>query len=147
MRAILAVAGLVAVALSGCSDPAPAVREIEIHIGYTSDREAQYLQPKEIRVKQGETIRLIITNDDKPGASDSFHDVAFRLPGYGALIEHEVSPGETQRGAEKIDTFVVHEKGEYKMWCEVGPLGSQNPDGTPKTRHEQDGMWGTLIVE
>jgi len=153
LLALLAVAGFLG--LSGCSSQ-PEVREIEVHIGYTADRQHQYMEPKEIRVSEGERFRLVITNDDKVGASDSFHDVAFRYAAYG-LIEHEVPPGKTVETCipqaepdracpECKDVIEATEKGSFKVWCEVGPMGT-NPDGSPKTRHEQMGMWATLIVE
>jgi plastocyanin len=154
--AALAALLLLTALLAGCGGP-PAVKEIQIHIGYTDDRRAQYLEPKEIRVKQGDRVRFVITNDDV-GTPDSFHDVAFVYPAYpGLTIEHEVLPGRTTKTClpqsdpdtacdEDKSYFVASEKGSFKLWCEVGHLG-QNADGTPKTRHEQMGMWGTLIVE
>lgn len=143
--------------VAGCSGDSDDIREIEIHIGYSADRTKQYVEPKEIRVDQGDRVRFIITNDDKSGAADAFHDVAFRYANYG-LIEHEVPAGTTvttclpqampnQDCPEGKDFFVASEKGSFKIWCEVGPLGKTNSDGTPQTRHERMGMWGTLIVE
>jgi plastocyanin len=156
VRAILLALAMVAVSLAGCANEDDGVREIEIHIGYSADRKSQYLTPKEIHVKAGEKVRLVVTNDDKPGAADAFHDVAFRIPGYDELFEHEVPAGQTTKTcrfdagpttacAKDKSYFVVETKGTYKLWCEVGPQG-QNPDGSPKTRHEQMGMWGTLVV-
>jgi hypothetical protein len=160
MRPLLLATLLVAVPLlTGCTNPPPAnaVREIPIHIGYSADRTAQYAEPKEVKVRQGERVRFAITNDDANGAPDSFHDIAFRYAGYG-MIEHEVPAAETTKTcvpqaepetqcATGKDFFTASEKGRFKMWCEVGPLGQTNADGTPKTRHEQMGMWATLVVD
>ena len=148
---------LLALVLAGCNTPpADAVREVVVHIGYNTERTQQYVQPKDIQVKQGERIRLVVTNDDRAGAPDSFHDIAFRYANYG-LIEHEVPAARTTRTclpqaepdtdcAEGKDFFVASDPGRFKMWCEVRPLGRTNPDGTPQTAHEQMGMWGTLVV-
>lgn len=156
--ALACLAVSAAFGLAGCNAAPSAVREIEVHIGY-SDFDAkppeQYLEPKEIRVKQGERIRLVVTNDDR--GKGAFHDLALELPGYSERIEHEVPMGRTTRTCipqsdpdtkctEDKSYFVANEKGSFKIWCEVGPMGT-NPDGTPKTAHEQQGMWGTLIVE
>ncbi len=158
MRVLLAALGLLALSLSGCSDSGPVVREIEIRIGYASYPTVQYLTPKEIVVKKGENIRFVITNADKPGSPDSFHDVAFRIPGYDGLIEHEVSAGRTTKTCvpdsdparvcdEDKSYFTPTETGRYKIWCEAGGVKGTNPDGTPMTGHEQKGMWGTVIIE
>lgn len=156
---VLAVAALLLpiAALAGCaSPPAANVREIALHIGYSSDRSRQYAQPPEVQARQGEAIRFVITNDDREGAPDSFHDIAFRYGSYG-LLEHEVPAGKTtktcvpqaepdQACPAGKDSFVASEAGRFKMWCEVGSLGKNNADGTPQTRHEQMGMWATLVV-
>lgn len=155
MAALVALV-LMAALLAGCGGP-PAVKEIEIHIGWNAAHTQQYLEPKQIHVKQGDRVRFVITNDDR-GGGDTFHDVAFIYPAYpGITIEHEVPPGRTTKTClaqsdpdtvcdEDRSYFVASEKGSFKLWCEVGHLG-QNADGTPKTVHEQKGMWGTLIVE
>jgi plastocyanin len=156
-RPLFLVALPLAAVLAGCSSPtSEPIREIPIHIGYSADRTQQYVEPKEIAVRQGERVRLVITNDDAAGAPDGFHDIAFRYANYG-LIEHEVPAAKTTRtcipDAEPETTcapdksyIVASQRGRFKMYCEVGPLSRSNADGTPQTRHEQMGMWGTLVV-
>ncbi|MEA3189880.1 MAG: hypothetical protein QOD77_462 [Thermoplasmata archaeon] len=153
---------LLLAALSGCAATKDdAVREFEIHIGWNADGTTQYLTPAEIRVPQGAKVRFVITNDDDPNkdyngagsGKDNFHDVAFEYG--GQLIEHEVPAGGTASTClrhvvpcpEGQDFFVASTKGTFKLYCEVGGGLGKNPDGSPKTRHEQAGMKGVLIVE
>lgn len=146
---------------AGTGDSADGVREIALHIGWSADGATQYLTPAEVHVPQGAKVRFAITNDDDPArdyngaapGTDNFHDVAFTYA--GQHIEHEVPAGATVRTClQQVqpcpagkDHFVASVQGTFKLYCEVGGGLGANPDGTPKTRHEQLGMKGLLVVE
>jgi plastocyanin len=135
--------------LAGCSGgggDAEDVKEFEIHIGKVGDDTSkQYMTPKTITVHQGDKVRFVVTNDDEPQSTDSFHDVALldydgNGDGVKDDIEHEVLAGQTVETKFKGDSyFTATEKGTFRIICEVRR-------GQP-TSHENAGMWANFIVE
>lgn len=74
----------------------------------------------EMRVKEGDTVTINLTN------SDGIHD--WVLDEFGATTE------KIQVGEETSVTFVASKKGSFEYYCSVG-------------NHRSQGMVGTLIVE
>jgi plastocyanin len=147
MRPWLLLAAAPFLALAGCSDGG--VREFSIHIGWNEDG-TQYMTPGEIRVKQGDKVRFVVTNDDDPtrdyngakGGTDNFHDVAVTYDGDGdgirETIEHEVPAGQTVKTHYKDnDYFTASETGTFRIICEV----------RTSPTHDQLGMHAQFIVE
>lgn len=79
-----------------------------------------YFAPDEIRVKQGETVRISMTS------VDMMHD--FVIDELGVKIPV------TQSGDTGVVEFVAETPGTYEYYCSVG-------------NHRQQGQTGTLIVE
>ena len=148
--------GLLAVvspfALAGCSE-GDGVREFDIHIGWNDDG-TQYMEPSEIRVRQGDKVRFVVINDDDPNRDysgspdsfkDNFHDVALHYPGAcdNNPIEHEAPAGQppavTKCSVDKelFDYFVAATKGRFDIECEVRTVPS----------HRDLGMRADFIVE
>jgi len=75
---------------------------------------------KEIRVIEGDTVTINLTN------SDGFHD--WVVDEFGAATE------KIQAGGQTSVTFVADKAGSYEYYCSVGS-------------HRANGMVGTLIVE
>lgn len=75
---------------------------------------------KEIKVKEGDTVKIIFQN--KKG----FHD--------WVLDEFDARTKQLQAGSEETIEFVASKKGTYEYYCSVG-------------KHRQMGMVGKLIVE
>jgi plastocyanin len=135
-------------ALAGCGDGG--VREVAIHVGWNDDG-TQYMTPGEIRVKHGDKVRFVVTNDDDPqrdyngakGGTDNFHDVALVSydgdgDGVRETIEHEVPAGQTVATSYKgQDWFTASETGTFRIICEVRTQPS----------HDQLGMHATFVVE
>ena len=152
MRALATalVAVLPALLLAGCSG-GDGVKRIEIHIGWNDDGKSQYLEPSVIRVKQGDKVQFVVTNDDDPNkdyngagsGKDNFHDVALLDydgdgDGIEEDIEHEVPAGTTETTHLKgKDYFVASEKGTFRIICEV----------RTSPTHDALGMHGEFIVE
>jgi hypothetical protein len=152
MRALaLAMAAVLpAVLMAGCSQ-GDGIRHVEIHIGWNEDGKSQYMEPSTIRVKQGEKVQFMVTNDDDPekdyngalSGKDNFHDVAlldYDGDGDGVEedIEHEVPAGTTEITHLKgKDYFVASEKGTFRIICEVRTVPS----------HDALGMHAEFIVE
>ena len=157
--AVLTVALYVTLALAGCSGNGDGysgsvrngIRVIDIHIGWNDDHASQYMQPSEIRVKQGDKVQFRVTNDDDPGTDyngaksgrDNFHDVAlldYDGDGDGIKedIEHEVPAGQTAVTELKGNPyFVATTAGTFNVICEVRT--------TPT--HAALGMRATFIVD
>ena len=90
------------------------VKEIEIEAG------SFYYNPKEIRVKQGEKVRIILT------AKDMQHDFNIdELALDGPVIK---------AGESTTIEFAASEIGKFEYYCSVG-------------QHRQNGQVGTLVVE
>jgi cytochrome c oxidase subunit 2 len=81
---------------------------------------AYYFKPNEIRVKKGETVRIVFTN---AGGSHDF-----------VIDELDVKTKVTQTGEKAEVEFTANEAGEYEFYCSV-------------MNHRALGMVGTLIVE
>lgn len=76
--------------------------------------------PAQIRVKQGDTIRLVFDN------TEGFHDL--RVDGYN------VGTKQIYEGNSDFVEFKADKTGSFEYYCSVGS-------------HRQQGMRGTLIVE
>jgi plastocyanin len=87
---------------------------------FTLDSFSYGYSEDEIRVKQGDTVTINLTN------SAGFHD--WVVDEFGAATE-KISAGETTSV-----TFVADETGTFEYYCSVGS-------------HRQQGMVGNLIVE
>jgi|AntRauTorckE6833_2_1112554.scaffolds.fasta_scaffold23212_2 plastocyanin len=87
---------------------------------FTIDSFSYGYSEDEIRVKQGDTVTINLTN------SGGFHD--WVVDEFGAATE-KISAGETTSV-----TFVADETGSFEYYCSVG-------------NHREQGMVGTLIVE
>jgi plastocyanin len=79
-----------------------------------------YFTPKEIKVKKGDTVKVVFTND---GGMHSFLLDAFN-----------VSMDPINVGESKTLTFVAGKTGSFEYYCGVG-------------KHRQMGQKGTLVVE
>ena len=79
-----------------------------------------YYTPNEIRVNQGDVVRLVMTS------VDMMHDLV--------IDELDVNIPVTQNGNTNEVTFVANEVGQFEMYCSVG-------------NHRAQGQVGTLIVE
>jgi nitrosocyanin len=77
--------------------------------------------PSEIRVKQGDTVRITLTNN-----STMPHD--WKVDAFGAATKI------IQGGQQDTIEFVANKTGQFEYYCSVG-------------NHRQMGMKGTLIVE
>jgi plastocyanin len=75
---------------------------------------------KEIRVKQGDTVRINFTN------SEGLHD--------WVVDEFNARTKQLQAGTSETVEFVADKKGEFEYYCSVGT-------------HRAQGMVGKLIVE
>lgn len=75
---------------------------------------------KEIMVKKGEKIKLIIEN------IDGFHDLK--------IDELNIDSGRFERGETREVEFFATKSGEFEFYCSVG-------------NHRERGMFGTLIIE
>ncbi|MEA3165309.1 MAG: hypothetical protein QOJ26_153 [Thermoplasmata archaeon] len=156
--ALLATTLFAATAMAGCSDDDKTVdvggvqvRSIAIHIGWNEDGQGQYMEPSSIRVKQGDKVQFVVTNDDDPAkdyngnksGKDNFHDVALLDydgdgDGIKETIEHEVPAGQTETTSLKGKPyFVASEKGTFRIVCEVRTVPS----------HDALGMHAEFIVE
>jgi len=156
MRLLLGVL-LAAVFLAGCSKDdgltgsvKDGIRVVDIHIGWHEDHKSQYMEPREIRVKQGEKVQFRVTNDDDPATDyngeksgrDNFHDVAlldYDGDGDGIKedIEHEAPAGRTTVTELKgKDYFVASTKGTFAIICEVRTVPS----------HAELGMRASFVV-
>lgn len=76
--------------------------------------------PSEIRVKQGETVKIIFDN------VEGFHDFM--------ISEFNIKTNQIQAPAKAEVEFVADKKGTFEYYCSVG-------------QHRQFGMKGNLIVE
>ena len=81
---------------------------------------AFYFKPNEIRVKQGETVRIVFTN------TGGQHDFT--------IDEFNVKTKTTQTGETDEVEFVASQTGEFEFYCSI-------------MNHRAQGMKGTLIVE
>lgn len=79
-----------------------------------------YYAPNEIRVKQGDTVKIIFTN------AGGYHNFV--------LDEFNVKFGPINGGESKTVEFVADKIGAFEFYCSVG-------------KHRQMGQKGTLIVE
>lgn len=76
--------------------------------------------PSQIRVKQGETVRIVFDN------AEGFHDL--RIDGYN------VGTKQIYEGNSEFVEFKADKTGSFEYYCSVGS-------------HRQQGMRGTLLVE
>ncbi len=76
--------------------------------------------PKEIKVKKGDTVRVTFKN------AQGFHDFV--------IDEFKVKTEQISAGQEEVVEFVADKTGSFEYYCSVGS-------------HRKMGMWGTLIVE
>ena len=81
---------------------------------------AFYFKPNEIRVKQGDTVRIVFSN------AGGQHDFT--------IDEFNVKTPLTQTGDTQEVEFVASQTGEFEFYCSVA-------------NHRAQGMVGTLIVE
>lgn len=146
---------LPALLLAGCGEGEGAyrlgsdgVKEFTIHIGWNDDLQSQYMTPSTITVQQGDKVRFLVINDDArtkdyngpKSGNDNFHDVALDYPGACDRnpIEHEAPAGaRTSTECSGKDFFVAHQKGTFRIICEV----RTNPS------HDALGMHATFTVE
>jgi plastocyanin len=77
-------------------------------------------EPSEIRVKEGDTVKITFKN------TGGFHD--WTIDEFGAATK------QIPAGEEETIQFVANKKGSFEYYCSVG-------------QHRQMGMKGTLIVE
>lgn len=87
---------------------------------FTVEGGMYYFDPKEIRVKKGDTVKIILTN------TEGMHD--FVLDEFGVKTK-TIKAGETDSV-----TFVADKMGTFEYYCSVGT-------------HRAMGMKGNLIVE
>ena len=75
---------------------------------------------KEIKVNEGDTVRIMLNN------TDGFHDIV--------IDEFAVSSGRIQSPATTSVEFIANKTGTFEYYCSVG-------------NHRAQGMVGQLIVE
>lgn len=90
------------------------VREIQVEAG------SFYYEPDVIRVKRGETVRIVMNS------VDMMHDFN--------IDELDVQIPVTQAGNTATVEFTANQVGEFEYYCSVG-------------QHRSQGQVGTLIVE
>ena len=96
------------------SPAATAVRTVNIEAG------SFYYDPKEITVKKGEVVRIVLT------AKDMMHNFN--------LDEFSVESATVKAGETTTFEFTPDKVGEFEYYCSVG-------------QHRANGQVGTLIVE
>lgn len=77
--------------------------------------------PNEIRVKKGDTVKVVLTSGDT-------------MPHDFVIDDLNVQSTQAQPGGTTEVTFVADQAGEFEYYCSVG-------------NHKQMGMVGTLIIE
>lgn len=87
---------------------------------FTVDGTNFKFMPAEIKVKKGDTVRILFKN------TQGFHDLV--------IDEFEVKTNQIQAGDEEEVEFVADKTGTFEYYCSVG-------------QHRQMGMVGKLIVE
>jgi uncharacterized cupredoxin-like copper-binding protein len=100
-----------------------ALRTIAIHEGTRADG-SMYIEPREVRVPQGERITFTVVNDD----ASTPHDWAL-LEYDGHDLEIHAKGGET-----RSLTFTATVDGTFRIVCQV-------------VGHKQKGMEGAFVVE
>jgi plastocyanin len=119
-RPSLALA-LVALAVAGCGDAGPSVRERTPNFSVTLDE--YYMRPQEIRVPKGRRLTVTIVNRGRLG-----HTFRIRSENRNVLVEPTIKPGERrQRRGFRLAA------GNYRMYCVLA-------------NHEELGMYGELTV-
>ena len=96
------------------TDSTASVKEI------TVENDGLSFIPEEIRVNEGDRIRLTFRN------TGGFHD--------WVLDEFDAATSQFSGGNSETIEFVADEAGEFEFYCSVG-------------NHRARGMWGTFIVE
>lgn len=97
--------------------------EIDMVFELTGENFAFFMdgqEQPELRVKQGDTVKIIFTS------TDGFHD--------WVVDEFDAATEKVQTGGTTEVTFVAREKGTFEYYCSVG-------------QHRANGMWGNIIVE
>jgi plastocyanin len=105
--------------VAGMADSAPEENVVQ-NINIEMEAGSFYYAPNEIRVKEGDTVTVVLT------AKDMMHD--FNIDELGVKIPI-VKAGETATAE-----FVASQKGEFEYYCSVG-------------QHRANGQVGKLIVE
>lgn len=99
--------------------PARTVTETAVRT-FAVDGGNYYFAPSEMRVKKGDTVKIVFTN------SGGMHDL--RIDDFG------VATKKLTNGQSDTITFVADKTGSFKFYCSIGS-------------HEAMGMRGMLIVE
>ncbi len=97
-----------------------AVEHTPTALSFTVNGGNFYFTPNTIKVKKGDTVKIIFKNDG------GMHDFV--------IDEYHVATSRIGTGAEQTVTFVADKAGSFEYYCSVGS-------------HRQMGMKGTLIVE
>lgn len=87
---------------------------------FTIDGSNYSFSLKEMRVKRGDTVKIVFNN------KDGFHDFT--------LDEFNVKTKQISAGANETVTFVAEKVGSFEYYCSVG-------------QHRKNGMKGNFIVE
>ena len=103
--------------------PLAEAKDVTVHAGTNADGSLHF-RPKDVRVDEGERVRLTLVNDDE----DTPHDWALLEYG-GRDIEVYVRGGQS-----RSINFTANEIGTYRIVCQVAG-------------HKQQGMEGSLTVE
>jgi plastocyanin len=119
-RPSLALA-LVALAVTGCGDAGPSVRERTGNFSVALDE--YFMRPQEIRVPSGGRLTVTIVNRGRRS-----HTFRIRSADHNVLAEPSIKPGERRRRRG----FRLAE-GTYRMYCVLA-------------NHEELGMYGELTV-
>lgn len=140
---------------------ADGVVTVTIHIGWSQDRQSQYMTPDTVCVAKDSKVRFIVHNDDQasvdyPGpGKNNFHDVAL-LQYNGVNYEHEAYAGKPPvttcadgDGASPVPNckqtyFVASTAGTFRLICEVR-IGDDT-GGPGHDTHDALGMHATFVV-
>ncbi|MDA3950092.1 MAG: cupredoxin domain-containing protein [Spirochaeta sp.] len=111
---LLAALPAIAQEVIDVTDSSASVKEI------TVENDGLSFIPEEIRVNEGDRIRLTFRN------TGGFHD--------WVIDEFDAATSQYSGGTSETIEFVADEAGEFEFYCSVG-------------NHRARGMWGTFIVE
>ncbi len=98
----------------------PAVPPVKKVVEFTVTGKGFLFDPKEIKVKKGDTVRITFVN------AEGFHD--WKLEGYNVGTK-QIAAGKTE-----VVEFTADKAGTFEYYCSVG-------------QHRQNGMKGNLIVQ
>lgn len=105
--------------VAGVMTTSPAATSVPV-VSFAVEGGMYYFNPKEIRVRQGDRVKITFTN------VEGMHDLV--------IDEFNVRSKTIQAGESDTVEFLADKKGIFEYYCSVG-------------KHRQMGMVGSLIVD